>query len=135
MSPDEGQIQQVLDDNHPMFYDFPELAVEICPKIWDLDSPEIHEVYCDEDGIRQVKPHPFLSACLKAAVSTSMILHISGARAILEMQNWQTYHFTSTKTISASIILILCQNSVYAGFLITRQGPYCHLTVLRIQSG
>ncbi|KAF5657829.1 hypothetical protein FDENT_14169 [Fusarium denticulatum] len=63
MSPDQGQVQRPLDDSNTVFHHFPELAVEIRLKIWDLASPGIIEVYCNEDGIRQVKPHPFLSTC------------------------------------------------------------------------
>ncbi|KAF5244265.1 hypothetical protein FANTH_7775 [Fusarium anthophilum] len=72
MSPGQGQVQRGLDENNRVFRHFPELAVEVRLKIWGLASPGIIDVYCDEDGIRQVKPHPFLSACPE---SRSIYLH------------------------------------------------------------
>ncbi|KAF5606337.1 uncharacterized protein FSUBG_6171 [Fusarium subglutinans] len=72
MSPDQGQVQRPLDDSNTVFHHFPELAAEIRLKIWDLARPGIIDVYCDEDGVPQVKPHPFLSACPE---SRSVYLH------------------------------------------------------------
>ncbi|KAF5987679.1 hypothetical protein FBULB1_1836 [Fusarium bulbicola] len=71
-SPDQGQAQRILDDSNTVFHPFPELAVEIRLRIWDLANSGIIDVYCDEDGIRQAKPHPLLSTCPE---SRSVYLH------------------------------------------------------------
>ncbi|PCD41068.1 hypothetical protein AU210_003626 [Fusarium oxysporum f. sp. radicis-cucumerinum] len=96
MSSDEGKVRRVLDDSNGL-----------------LKSVAMKMASDTSSHTRSSLPAP------KAADPTSVVLHVSEAPIVQAIQNWQTYHFTSTKTISAYILPV--PTSVYVCFLITRE--------------